>query len=100
MELNAAITERLEAISRSIIERVDVASAAIFVPAPNSTDLTLAAASGIDGDARDRLVTAVQDLAHPIALTLADGVGTFDVTPMAPGGPALLGHLPLRSPQK
>ena len=40
-------------------------------------------------------VLDVRDPAHPIARTLVDGFATFDVKPMAPGGPALRSHLPL-----
>jgi len=75
-----------------------IESAAIFVVRPGSNELTLAAAAGIEGPARDGLVAAVRNPAHPIVRALTDDGPTFDVQPMNPGGPALRSHLPLVAP--
>ena len=72
-----------------------VESAAIFVVPHGSTDLELVAAAGIEGQALDGLNAAVSNPAHPIAKALTDDGPTFDVRPMAPGGPALRSHLPI-----
>jgi GAF domain-containing protein len=85
----------LAAITDATPERAGVASAAIFVVAEDSHALELAAASGVEGEALERLVAAVRDPAHPIARTVTDAAASFDVTPMAPGGPALRSHVPL-----
>ena len=53
------------------------------------------AAAGIEGQALEGLKAAVSNPAHPIAKALTDDGPTFDVRPMAPGGPALRSHLPL-----
>jgi len=71
-----------------------VESAAIFVASP-SGDLELGASIGVIGPALERLIEAVQNPGHPIARTVADGVASFDVAPIAPGGPTLRSHLPL-----
>jgi hypothetical protein len=85
----------LQAIVRSAVTDGGVESAAVFVLRPGSPALELAAAAGIEGPALDRLISAVQDPAHPITRTLADDGPTFDVKPMNPGGPALRSHLPV-----
>ena len=72
-----------------------IASAAVFVVRPGSTDLELAGAAGIEGPALEALVAAIQNPDHPINRTLADDGPSFDVRPTAPGGPALRSHLPL-----
>jgi hypothetical protein len=82
-------------ITQSAVELDEVASAVVFVLKPGSSRLQLSAAAGVEGPALERLVVAVGDPAHPIARTAADGVATYDVAPMAPGGPALRSHLPL-----
>jgi hypothetical protein len=73
----------------------DVESAAIFVLPASSDTLELASAAGIEGAPLERLEAAVRNAGHPIARTAADGTASFDVTPTAPGGPALRSHLPL-----
>jgi len=87
---------RLEGIVRDAVTVGDIGSAVIFVVAPGSTDLQLAAAAGIEGPALDGLVAAVQNPVHPVARSLGDDGPTFDVLPMNPGGPRLRSHLPLR----
>lgn len=82
-------------IVRSAVTEEGIESAAIFVAGPGSTDLRLAAVAGIEGPALDRLAAAVRDPAHPIARTMTDDGPTFDVRPMAPGGPALRSHVPI-----
>jgi hypothetical protein len=83
---------------RSIVQaatsRPDIASAAIFI-LNESGVLTLAAASGIEGEPLEILESAVRNPGHPIAWTLTERQSNFNVTPMAPGGPALRSHLPL-----
>jgi len=85
----------LDAIAAAAIRDVGVDSVAIFVIAPGTADLELGAAAGVEGPPLDRLVEAVRAPAHPIARTLGDATATFDVAPVAPGGPALRGHVPL-----
>lgn len=85
----------LQDIVASVVAGGVIESAAIFVVRPESTELTLAAAAGIEGPARDGLVAAVRNPAHPIVRALTDDGPTFDVQPMNPGGPALRSHLPL-----
>jgi hypothetical protein len=77
--------------------RVDgIESAAVFAVAPGSHSLELAAAAGITGPALDGLVAAVRNPTHPVARALSDEGPSFDVLPMAPGGPRLRSHLPLQ----
>jgi GAF domain-containing protein len=87
----------LEAVARLAIERPGIESAAIFIRVRGTDGLELGAAEGVAGPALERLVEAVQNPAHPIARTLADGVASYNVTPMAPGGPALRSHVPVMS---
>ena len=65
-----------------------------MIPA-GATDLELAAAACIDGAPLERLIEAVRDPRHPIALTVTEAEPSFDVRPIAPGGPALRSHVPL-----
>ena len=76
----------------------DIQSAAIFFVAPGSTTLELAAAAGIAGPALEGLTAAVRNPEHPVAHALLDDEPTFDVLPMAPGGPMLRSHLSLIAP--
>lgn len=94
-ELSAADSDQLRAVAESAVELTGADSAAIFVIPADSTELELAAAAGIDGPPLDRLASAVHNPDHPIARTAADATASFDVTPTAPGGPALRTHLPL-----
>jgi hypothetical protein len=84
----------LDGVARAAIEIGDVQSAAVFVVGPLPA-LELGAAAGISGPPLDGLVAAVRNPDHPVARTLHDDGPTFDVPPMAPGGPALRSHLPL-----
>src|SRR4051812_12633035 len=85
----------LQSAADDAVEIPDIASAVIFVVQPDATALKLGAAAGINGEALDRLAAAVRDANHPIARTVVDETASFDVTPMAPGGPALRSHLPI-----
>jgi hypothetical protein len=85
----------LATIVTAAIERAGAESAAIFIVDEGPGTLELEAAAGVEGEALERLVSAVRNPAHPIARTVTDATATFDVTPMAPGGPALRSHLPL-----
>lgn len=88
---------RPDRLRRYVIEAIalrGVESAAIFVANP-SGGLELGASIGVIGPALERLIEAVQNPGHPIARTMADGVASFDVAPVAPGGPALRSHIPL-----
>lgn len=82
-------------IVRSTVALDGVGSAAIFFAQPGSSELELLAAAGIEGPALDGLTAAVRNPAHPIARTLVEATATYDVTPTAPGGPALRSHVPL-----
>ncbi len=84
----------LDGVAKAAIEIGDVQSAAVFVVGPLRA-LELGAAAGISGPPLDGLVAAVRNPDHPVARTLDDDGPTFDVPPMAPGGPALRSHLPL-----
>jgi GAF domain-containing protein len=90
------LQQELDALARQALGVADVGSAALFIVEPGSSTLGLAAAAGITGPALDGLAAAVRDPAHPVARAQADDGPTFDVRPMAPGGPALRSHLPLR----
>ena len=91
-----SVDDELQDVARSAIAIPGIASAALFTVLPGRAQLRLAGAAGIEGEPLDRLSTAVLDPAHPIARTLADGTDTFDVLPMAPGGPRLRSHLAVR----
>jgi hypothetical protein len=56
----------LDAIARSAAALDGIESAAIFVVRPGAAGLELGAAAGIEGAARDGLVAAVANPAHPI----------------------------------
>ena len=85
----------LDEIARSAGAIDGIASAVIFVLRPGSPDLELAGAAGIEGPPLAGLIAAVRNPEHPIKRTLADDGPTFNVEPMAPGGPALRSHLPI-----
>jgi hypothetical protein len=99
MELEAHMARSDDAdpqsVVRSAVTDAGVESAALFVVSPNAGDLELVAAAGIEGPARDGLIAAVRNPAHPINRAMTDDGPTFDVRPMNPGGPALRSHLPL-----
>ena len=86
---------RLDDLVRDATATGVVSSAAIFLVAPGSATLELAAAAGIDGPALEGLVGAVRDPRHPVARAVTDDGPTFDVLPMNAGGPRLRSHLPL-----
>ena len=88
--------QKLDEILRMALLIGDVRSAALFVVGPDAGPLELAAAAGITGPALDALTAAVRDPTHPVARALTDDGPTFDVAPIAPGGPALRSHLPAR----
>jgi GAF domain-containing protein len=85
----------LQAIVQSAVADAGVESAALFLVAPGADDLEVVAAAGIEGPARDGLIAAVRNPAHPINRAMTDDGPTFDVRPMNPGGPALRSHLPV-----
>jgi hypothetical protein len=85
----------LQSVADDAVANAEIASAAVFVVPHGNGPLEVGAAAGISGVALDRLVLAVRDPDHPIARTVEDRVASFDVTPTAPGGPALRSHLPI-----
>ena len=87
--------DQLDELAQRALSIGDIQSAAIFMAAPGSTMLRLVAAAGIQGPPLDALVAAVRNPDHPVARALTDGGPTFDVQPVAPGGPKLRSHLPL-----
>jgi hypothetical protein len=60
-----------------------------------SARLDIAASIGLTDPVAEGLLSAAANPAHPIARTVTTGVPAFDVSPTAPGGPALRSHLPL-----
>jgi len=91
-----SLQQELDSITGRALGIADVQSAVLFIVEPGSSTLGLASAAGISGPALDGLTAAVRDPAHPVARALTDDGPTFDVSPMAPGGPALRSHLPVR----
>ncbi len=87
--------DNLQELAERAIGVGGIQSAAIFYVVPGSSALQLAAAAGIAGPALDGLVAAVANPDHPVTRALTDDAPTFDVLPMAPGGPKLRSHLPL-----
>lgn len=85
----------LQILIGSIAEELEVESAAILIVTEQRDGLEIAATFGLPDSAVAGLAKAVGNPAHPIARTVATPVPTFDVLPMAPGGPALRSHLPL-----
>jgi hypothetical protein len=85
---------RLQSLLDSMTEPIDVSSGVIFIVDPTG-GLEPVARMGLTDETLAGLVAAVKNPAHPIAKTAADGLAAYDVTPMAPGGPALRTHLPL-----
>lgn len=84
----------LRAILIALCDALDVGSSAVFAADPDGS-LSLIASTGLGEAAAAALADAVANPAHPVARTAADPVATFDVLPMAPGGPALRSHVPL-----
>jgi hypothetical protein len=82
-------------LARSGLAIPGVVSVAVFIRPEGSSGLQLAAAAGIEGEPLRRLAAAVADPSHPVARTLHDLAPTFDVLPIAPGGPALRSHVPI-----
>jgi len=91
------VDHNLDSVAAQALEQTGSASAAIFVRDANG-DLRLAGVAGISGAPLDALVSAVRDPNHPVTRTALDGQAGFDVTPIAPGGPSLRTHIPLRDP--
>ena len=86
----------LDEVVQAALHVDGIQSAALFVVAPGSTSLELAAAAGIAGP---RSTASSPRCATPPIRSLAllnDDGPTFDVLPMAPGGPRLRSHLPLQ----
>ena len=82
----------LDAILGALTAHLEVASAAVF-EADDAGSLRLAAWIGFADP--DGLAAAVQRPGHPIAVAFRETASAFDVRPVAPGGPALRGHVPL-----
>jgi len=91
----ASPAETFEVVLRALAEPLGAASAAVLVPSADHGALEVAAAVGIGDEGRAALSAAVRNPAHPVARTFIDAVSGFNVTPMAPGGPALRTHVPL-----
>ena len=91
----ADTNDALDALAGEAVAIADIQSAAIFVARQGSAELDLGGVAGIAGPPLDGLRAAVLDPNHPIRRTMGDDGPTFDVRPMAPGGPALRSHLPL-----
>jgi hypothetical protein len=85
----------LDDVAQAAMAVPGIESVAIFVRRPGTDGLDLGAAAGVAGIALERLVAAVQDPSHPVARTVLENVASFDVAPMAPGGPALRSHIPV-----
>ena len=88
--MNADLAE----LAQAALARTGAASSAILV-FDAAGKLVLGAASGISGEPLERLLEAVQSPDHPVARTGREAQAGFDVTPIAPGGPALRSHVPL-----
>ena len=87
----------LQDIANEALTATASASAAIFLIEP-AGGLRLGAAAGVSGEALERLVAAVQSPDHPVARTALTGESAFDVTPIAPAGPALRSHIAIVDP--
>lgn len=85
----------LEILLGVVGEHLDVESAVIVVLDRRLDGLAIVASYGLGEPAAAGLAEAIRNPGHPIARTMADPVPSFDVTPTAPGGPALRSHLPL-----
>jgi GAF domain-containing protein len=86
----------LDTIAEEALGIGGISSAVIFAARPEGAGLELAAAAGVQGAALAGLVAAVQNPDHPVARALTDDEPSFDMRPMAPGGPALRAHLALK----
>jgi GAF domain-containing protein len=91
MGLAAALQDILEGVTRDL----DVGSGAIFLVTGPADGLQLIASTGLGPEAAAGLTAAVASPGHPIQRTVATPVATFDVRPVAPGGPSLRAHVPL-----
>ena len=91
------VNPTVQGIATEALSATWSASAAIFLLDASGT-LRLGAAAGVSGDALERLVGAVQSPDHPISRTAQSGESAFDVTPVAPGGPALRSHIAIVEP--
>jgi hypothetical protein len=89
------LDDSFERVAADALAQTGSASAVIFVGG-GLGELVLAGAAGVEGEPLDRLVEAVKSPAHPVTHTASRGRPEFDVKPMAPGGPALRTHVPLR----
>jgi hypothetical protein len=88
---DAGLTGLLEAL----IGHLEIGSAAIFAVPTDGGPLELEATAGLSEPAAAGLAAAVRDPAHPIPRTVIECRSSFDVLPMAPGGPKLRSHVPL-----
>lgn len=88
-----ALEPTLLGMLQPLADRLDMASAAVFVASGAGPALEIAAAVGL-GDP-GALALAVRNPAHPVTRTVTERAAAFNVRPTAPGGPALRSHLPL-----
>jgi hypothetical protein len=85
----------LRILLEALATPLEILSAAIVTGAATGERPEIVASFGLEGAAAAGLASAIQDPGHPIRRTVGEPVATFDVLPMAPGGPALRSHLPL-----
>jgi hypothetical protein len=85
----------LQAIIGSIATHLDIESAVVVTVDDRPGRLEIAASVGLGDAALAGLTAAIGNPAHPIARTIVAATPSFDVLPIAPGGPALRSHLPL-----
>ncbi len=85
----------LERLLEVLAGPLGIASAAIVGVAEPAGSLEIAASFGLGEAAEAGLAAAIRKAEHPIARTVAVAAASYDVRPMAPGGPALRSHVPL-----
>ncbi len=85
----------LERLLEVLAGPLGIASAAIVGVAEPAGSLEIAASFGLGEAAEAGLAAAIRNPEHPIARTVAAAATSYDVRPMAPGGPALRSHVPL-----
>lgn len=85
----------LQALLGVLAAQLEAGSAAVFVPNDQDQRLEIVGSIGLGPEASAGLADAVANPGHPIARTMANPAPSFNVPPIAPGGPALRSHLPL-----
>jgi hypothetical protein len=89
---SGAADATLRAMLQPLVDRLGIASAAVFVVS-SGAELELTTSIGVGDPAA--LAGAVRNPEHPVARTAVDRRSGYDVVPIAAGGPALRAHLPL-----